>query len=182
MFSSASRFSNPISQAIPRGRPGEGSRESFTMGMRACGSGLTWNLVSEKDIHQYVLWRSRQRPIHEPRSRRSPSIVTRSVAERRSSESIRQHRSMSATLGQLLHSGQQSWANRPELRRLKPFAVLPKDSRRLSGSIVRMRRSRSLRTFSLTAISSPVGNNSITKSKRHWERSAKNRCRLGSLR
>ena len=35
-----------MSQAMPRGRPGEGSRESLTMGMRAWGRGLTWNFVS----------------------------------------------------------------------------------------------------------------------------------------
>ena len=46
MFSKASLFSKPISQAIPRGNPGEGSRDSFTIGIRACGKGLTWNLVS----------------------------------------------------------------------------------------------------------------------------------------
>ena len=50
MFSSANRFSNPISHAIPRGRPGEGSRESLTIGMRAWGSGFTWNLVSECEM------------------------------------------------------------------------------------------------------------------------------------
>ena len=47
MFSSANRFSNPMSHAIPSGRPGDGSRESLTMGMRAWGNGFTWNLVSE---------------------------------------------------------------------------------------------------------------------------------------
>jgi hypothetical protein len=31
---------------MPKGRPGAGSRESLTMGMRACGRGLTWNFVS----------------------------------------------------------------------------------------------------------------------------------------
>jgi hypothetical protein len=42
----ASLFSKPMSQAMPEGRPGEGSRESLTIGMRAWGRGLTWNLVS----------------------------------------------------------------------------------------------------------------------------------------
>ena len=46
VFSKASRFSNPISHAMPRGRPGEGSKDSLTMGIRANGNGLTWNLVS----------------------------------------------------------------------------------------------------------------------------------------
>lgn len=46
MFSSASLFSKPISQAIPRGKPGDGSSESLTIGIRACGRGFTWNLVS----------------------------------------------------------------------------------------------------------------------------------------
>ena len=32
---------------MPEGKPGEGSRESLTIGMRAWGRGLTWNLVSE---------------------------------------------------------------------------------------------------------------------------------------
>ena len=71
---------------------------------------------------------------HVPRSSRSPSMVTRSVAERRSSESIKQQRSMSNH-----HSGRQErlganwqggvrevWCS-PELRRLKPLAVLPKE-------------------------------------------------------
>lgn len=38
-----------MSQAIPSGRPGDGSRESLTMGMRAWGNGFTWNLVSEDE-------------------------------------------------------------------------------------------------------------------------------------
>ena len=64
----------------------------------------------------------------------------------------------------------------PEFRRLKPFAVLPKDSRRLSGSMVRMRRSSNFLTSSLTAISSWVGRSWITNSKRRWERSVTKRC------
>jgi hypothetical protein len=50
VFSRASRFSKPISQAIPSGRPGEGSKDNFTIGIRAWGRGLTWNFVSTIQI------------------------------------------------------------------------------------------------------------------------------------
>lgn len=62
------------------------------------------------------------------------------------------------------------------MRRLKPLAVLPKEKSRLSCSMVRMRRSRSLRTSSLTASSSGVGRCCTTKSKRQSERPATKRC------
>lgn len=114
-------------------------------------------------------------------------MVTRSVAAKRSSESIKQHRSMSE---------QEDWVmvfmksvgliiqvcNLPELRRLNPFAVLPKDNKRLSGSIVRMSLSSNFLTSSFTASSSGVGRSWITKSNRHWERSATKRCLEACLR
>ena len=73
-------------------------------------------------------------------------------------------------------------AGRPEFLRLKPLAELPKERSLLSGSIVRMRRSRSLRTSSLTAISSVVGRSWMTNSKRHCEKSCMKRWRdMGRL-
>ena len=54
VFSSARRFSNPMSHAIPDGSPGEGDSESLTMGMRACGNVLTVNLVSSLESVEEV--------------------------------------------------------------------------------------------------------------------------------
>ena len=123
---------------------------------------------------------------HTPRSRRSPTMVTRSAALRRSPESMRQHKSMSLLDDQrLLRVGSEraeSWTHAPEFLRLKPLAELPKERSLLSGSIVRMRRSRSLRTSSLTAISSVVGSSWTTNSKRHCEKSWMKRWRETSLR
>lgn len=67
------------------------------MGIRAWGSGLTWNFVSKcRDrIHEKKQLGVRREIRYIPRSSKSPSIVTRSVAERRSSESIKQQRSIS---------------------------------------------------------------------------------------
>jgi len=65
VFSIASRFSIPISQAIPCGQPelitkrrkgspngsaGEGANVSLRMGMRAFGNGLTYPSVSPQKI------------------------------------------------------------------------------------------------------------------------------------
>lgn len=46
MFSSASRFSKPMSQESPNGWPAEGGRESLMIGIRALGNILTVNEVS----------------------------------------------------------------------------------------------------------------------------------------
>lgn len=46
MFSSANRFSNPMSQAMPNGTVAVGGMLSLMMGIRARGSILTWKLVS----------------------------------------------------------------------------------------------------------------------------------------
>lgn len=46
MFSSAKRFSNPMSQAMPNGTVAVGGMFSLMMGIRARGSILTWKLVS----------------------------------------------------------------------------------------------------------------------------------------
>ena len=95
-----------------------------------------------------------------PRSRRSPSNVTRLEAVVRSSESIKQQRSMSVAGASTIPPHMNIvgvWVDGPEFLRLKPFAVLPKDKRRLSGSIVRMSLSNNFRTSSLTASSSMVG-------------------------
>lgn len=96
VFSSANLFSKPISQAIPRGRPGDGSRDNFTIGMRAWGKGLTWNFVSREESEWEPNYKCRKAHEYDwPLSSRSPNIVTRSVAERRSSQSMRQQRSIS---------------------------------------------------------------------------------------
>jgi hypothetical protein len=57
------------------------------------------------------------------------------------------------------------------------LAELPNVKRRLLGSMVRIRRSRSLRTSSLIRNSSVVGRSWTTKSSRHWDSSALNRFR-----
>ena len=114
-----------------------------------------------------------------PRSKRSPSSVTRLEAVVRSSESIKQQRSMSETSTSATpphRSAVRGWVNGPEFLRLKPLAVLPKDKRRLSGSIVRMSLSNNFRTSSFTASSSTVGRSWTTKSTRHWEKSRRNFC------
>jgi len=41
-----------MSQEMPYGKPGEASRESLTIGIRACGKVLTWNLVSGNTIDE----------------------------------------------------------------------------------------------------------------------------------
>lgn len=46
VFSSARRFSKPISQAMPNGTVAVGGIVSLMMGIRALGSILTWKLVS----------------------------------------------------------------------------------------------------------------------------------------
>ena len=53
MFSSANLFSKPMSHAMPSGKPGEGSKESLTIGIRASGRGLTWNFVSGRESESW---------------------------------------------------------------------------------------------------------------------------------
>jgi len=79
VFSNANLFSNPMSHAIPNGRPGDGLRVSLMIGILALGNGLTSKLVS--------------------RSRRSPIIATKSEACKAASLlSIKQTRSISEFL------------------------------------------------------------------------------------
>lgn len=127
---------------------------------------MTWNRVSNGGVRR----RRREREERDgPRSRRSPRMVTRSAGLRRSGESMRQQRSMSG-------GGERGWDRKtktiPELRREKPLAVEPKARRRQLGWMLRMRRWRRRRTFSFTWSSSGGGRSWMTKSKRHWERSA----------
>lgn len=69
-------------------------------------------------------------------------LPTRSVADRRSSKSIKQQRSIFRVV---------------EAEAVKPLAVLPKEKSQLSSSMVQMRRSRSLWVPYLTASSSEGG-------------------------
>ena len=88
---------------------------------------------------------------------RRARLLTRSVADRRSSKSIKQQRSISRVA---------------EAEVVKSLAVLPKEKSQLSSSMVQIRRSRSLW---MPYFSSGGGRCRTTKSKKQSERSATNR-------
>lgn len=87
VFSIARRFSIPMSQAIPNGKPGDAARLSLMMGMRAFGRGLTSKFVSCCQPFQ---------PRELTLSRRSPIICTKvDGSSPASGSSIRTTRSIS---------------------------------------------------------------------------------------